>query len=203
MEKQKTNSPTVYVIAGCNGAGKTTFATQFLPDYVSCREFVNADLIAAGLSPFRPETQNAKAGRLLLERINELADDRVDFGFETTLAGRTYLKILTDMKRNGYRVKLYFLWLPSVEMAIDRVALRVSQGGHNIATVDIRRRYSVGLQNLFGFYHSILDGWWLYDASSMPPLLIASEEQQKLTVRDEQLFTQIEDQAKGNRGKKT
>src|SRR6185503_7782084 len=106
-------SPTVYVLAGPNGAGKTTFAAEFLPDFVKVREFLNADLIAAGLSPFAPETQNLCAGRLLLERIKQLADAPADFGFETTLSGRAYVRRLSDMKSNGYRIELCFLWLPN------------------------------------------------------------------------------------------
>jgi predicted ABC-type ATPase len=109
MKKKHARPPTLYVIAGPNGAGKTTFASQFLPNFVKCREFLNADLIAAGLSPFAAETQNLRAGRLLLERIRELAGERKDFGFETTLSGRTYVKMLTDMTSSGYRAVLFFL----------------------------------------------------------------------------------------------
>ena len=126
MNKSARNKPpTVYVIAGPNGAGKTTFASEFLPDFVDCRQFLNADLIAAGLSPFAPETQNVKAGRLLLERIGELASAGEDFGFETTLSGRTYARLLTGLRRDGYRVALFFLWLPSADLAV----LRVGQSG--------------------------------------------------------------------------
>ena len=185
----------VYVIAGPNGAGKTTFASSFLPDFVQCNEFLNADLIAAGLSPFAPETQNVRAGRLLLERICELANQRADFGFETTLSGRTYVKLLSDMKASGYRVMLFFLWLPSAELAVARVANRVKQGGHNVPPDDIRRRYAAGVRNLLQLYRPILDGWWLYDASRLPPKLIASEEGKKLTVKQKRLFGRIERQA--------
>ncbi len=122
-------NPPVYVIAGPNGAVKTTFAAEFLPDFVNCRQFLNADLIAAGLSPFAPETQNLWAGRLLLERIKQLAEEREDFGFETTLSGRTYVRLLTDLKQVGYRVVLFFLWLPSADLAVERVASRVQKGG--------------------------------------------------------------------------
>lgn len=163
---------TVYVIAGPNGAGKTTFATEFLPEFVDCREFLNADLIAAGLSPFAPETQNLRAGRLLLERIQELFSARVDFAFETTLAGRSYARMLKTFREEGYRVVLFFLWLPSVELAVSRVAMRVRQGGHHIPEADIRRRYTAGLRNFFGLYRSVIDAWWLYDASELPPVLI-------------------------------
>jgi predicted ABC-type ATPase len=182
----------VYVIAGPNGAGKTTFATEFLPDFVHCKEFLNAYLIAAGLSPFAPETQNVRAGRLLLERIGELAKQRADFGFETTLTGRTYVKLLSDMKASGYRVMLFFLWLPSAELAVARVANRVKQGGHNVPPDDIRRRYAEGVRNLLRLYRPILDSWWLYDASRLPPKLIASEEGKKLTVKQKRLFGWIE-----------
>ena len=192
MKKIAKPPPTVYVIAGPNGAGKTTFASEFLPDFVQCREFLNADLIAAGLSPFAPETQNVRAGRLLLERIGELASARTDFGFETTLSGRTYVKLLGDMKRNGYRVVLFFLWLPSADMAVARVENRVRQGGHNVPVEAIRRRYTSGLRNLFRLYRPILDGWWLYDASRLSPKLIAAEEDKHLTVKQKKLYRRIE-----------
>ena len=143
-ESARNKSPTVYVIAGPNGAGKTTFAAEFLPDFVDCRQFLNADLIAAGLSPFAPETQNVKAGRLLLERIGELATAGEDFGFETTLSGRTYARLLTGLRRDGYRVALFFLWLPSADLAVLRVANRVRQGGHAVPEADVRRRFASG-----------------------------------------------------------
>jgi len=167
---------TVYVMAGPNGAGKTTFATEFLPEFVACQEFLNADLIAAGLSPFAPETQNLRAGRLLLERIHESVRARVDFAFETTLAGRGYARMLKTFRQQGYRVVLFFLWLPSVELAVSRVAMRVRQGGHHIPEVDIRRRYTAGLRNFFGLYRGVIDAWWLYDASELPPVLIEGED---------------------------
>jgi predicted ABC-type ATPase len=167
-------SPTAYLIAGPNGAGKTTFATEFLPDFVQCREFVNADLIAAGLSPFAPETQAMRAGRLVLTRIKELAEARQDFGFETTLAGKSYVKLITDLKRSGYQVVLFFLWLPNAEMAVARVANRVRQGGHDIPEATIRRRFEAGLRNFFRLYVPLVDSWHLYDGSQLPPSSLAS-----------------------------
>ena len=155
-ERESGRMPTAYVIAGPNGAGKTTFATEFLPDFVHCREFVNADLIAAGLSPFAPETQAMRAGRLSLTRIKELAEARRDFGFETTLAGRGYVNLLDGLRRSGYRVILFFLWLPSAEMAVARVANRVRQGGHNIPEATIRRRFEAGLRNFFRMYAPVV-----------------------------------------------
>ena len=130
MRNNAVQPPTVYVIAGPNGAGKTTFANEFLPDFVHCREFLNADLIAAGLSPFAPETQNVRAGRLLLTRIKELTAAKMSFGFETTLSGRGYVRMLTEMKRTGYRIVLFFLGLADVDVAIARVKNRVRQGVH-------------------------------------------------------------------------
>lgn len=194
MKKKKAKLPTVYVIAGPNGAGKTTFASDFLPGFVQCREFLNADLIAAGLSPFAPETQNVRAGRLLLERIRELSEQCADFGFETTLSGRTYVKLLEDMKASGYRIMLLFLWLPNAEMAVSRVENRVKQGGHFVAPENVRRRYGTGARNLFRLYRPLLDGWWLYDASRLPPKLIAKEEQQRLTIQQKRLYKRIEQQ---------
>lgn len=191
MAKPRSN-PTVYVIAGPNGAGKTTFAAQFLPDFVNCRQFLNADLIASGLSPFAPETQNLRAGRLLLERIKELSQAREDFGFETTLSGRTHVKLLMELKRLGYRVVLFFLWLPSADLAVIRVANRVQQGGHAVPEADVRRRFTLGMKNLLKLYRPHLDAWWLYDASRLPPELIAREEDGTLGVVDTDLFAQIQ-----------
>ncbi len=166
-------SPVVYVIAGPNGAGKTTFATDFLPDFVQCREFVNADLIAAGLSPFAPETQAMRAGRLLLTRIKELAEARQDFAFETTLAGRSYVRLISGLRQSGYDVILFFLWLPSAEMAVARVAGRVRQGGHDVPEATIRRRFSAGLRNFFRIYSPLANSWHLLDGTHLPPSLIA------------------------------
>jgi predicted ABC-type ATPase len=186
--------PTVYVIAGPNGAGKTTFATQFLPDFVDCRQFLNADLIAAGLSPFAPETQNVRAGRLLLERIEELCNAREDFGFETTLSGRGHARLLSNMRQSGYRVLLFFLWLPSADLAVERVATRVLQGGHTVPEDVVRRRFASGLRNLFHLYRSRLDAWWLYDARRLPPALIARDEDGVFTAVQADLFDQIQRQ---------
>ena len=190
--------PTVYLIAGPNGAGKTTFATEFLPDFVKCRQFLNADLIAAGLSPFAPETQNVRAGRLQLIRIRELANAGEDFGFETTLAGRTYVARLRKLRTDGYRTVLFFLWLPTAEIAIERVASRVRKGGHNVPEADIRRRYRNGLRNLFRDFLPIADSWWVYDASCLPPVLLANQDQGKMLVHDENRFDELKRQASGH-----
>lgn len=191
MSISDIESPTVYVIAGPNGAGKTTFSAAFLPDFVNCREFLNADLIAAGLSPFAPETQNLRAGRLLLTRLKELTDARQDFGFETTLAGRGYIPKFDEMKNHGYRIVLFFLWLPSADLALARVKNRVRQGGHNVPEHVIRRRFESGIRNLFQLYRSRVDEWWLYDASRLPPTIVAQEEGGELQLFNSSLFEQI------------
>ena len=183
--------PTVYVIAGPNGAGKTTFANEFLPGFVNCREFLNADLIAAGLAPFAPETQDFRAGRLLLARIKELTQTKRDFGFETTLSGRSYVPILKEMKTTGYRIILFFLWLPSADLAVARVENRVLQGGHNVPQPVIRRRFSSGIQNLFKLYMPNLDAWWFYDASCLPPKIVAQKEEGRIQLTNSELFNQI------------
>ena len=187
----KDEQPTVYVIAGPNGAGKTTFATRFLPGYVKCREFLNADLIAAGLSPFAPEKQNMRAGRLLLERIRELSKKKKDFGFETTLAGRMHVKLLADLKRWGYRIDLFFLWLPTADVAVRRVAGRVLKGGHGVPEEVVRRRYASGLRNLFQLYIPQVDSWWLYNASRMPSSLIAQNDNGAFSPADGDLLARI------------
>jgi predicted ABC-type ATPase len=184
-------TPNLYLIAGPNGAGKTTFAREFLPEYVHCREFLNADLLAAGLAPFEPETAAIRAGRLLLARIKELSERGRDFGFETTLAGRSYAGVLRRMKSQGYAIHLFFLWLPNVEMAIARVAHRVGEGGHDIPEAVIRRRFTLGIRNLFGLYRPLLDSWMLVDNSGLVPDTIASEQRGTLNVVRPGLFQTI------------
>ena len=191
MDTSSVELPTVYVIAGPNGAGKTTFSAEFLPDFVKCREFLNAELIAAGLSPFPPETQNLRAGRLLLTRIKELTKASQDFGFETTLAGRGYIPKLNEMKNHGYRIVLFFLWLPSADLAVARVKNRVRQGGHNVPEPVIRRRFESGIRNLFQLYRARVDAWWLYDASRLPPTIVAQQEGSELQLFNSDLFEQI------------
>ena len=190
--KTQTENPTVYVIAGPNGAGKTTFANEFLPDFVNCRQFLNADLIAAGLSPFAPETQNMRAGRLLLTRIKELSTAKESFGFESTLSGRGYVRHFEKLKMSGYRISLFFLWLPSADMAIARVKARVRQGGHNVPVSVVRRRYKNGLSNLFQLYWPLAHEVWLLDGSEFPPRKVVHESKGGRKVFHRPLFERIE-----------
>ncbi|MCM1482868.1 MAG: zeta toxin family protein [Muribaculaceae bacterium] len=157
--------PNLYIIAGCNGAGKTTASMTVLPGVLDCEEFVNADEIAKGLSPFHPEEVAIEAGKLMLKRIDSLLCRRRTFAIETTLATRSYKTLVRRAKAAGYMVTLLFFWLPSPEMAEMRVASRVASGGHNIPQDVIHRRYWLGLQNLFDVFVPIVDRWSLYDNS--------------------------------------
>jgi predicted ABC-type ATPase len=150
--------PTLYVIAGCNGAGKTTASFTILPEILNCKEFVNADEIAKGLSPFQPEKVSFEAGRIMLTRIRELISVKQDFAFETTLSTKSYLPLLDEARAHGFQLVLFFLYLDSIALAKDRVALRVRNGGHFIPDDVIERRYSRGLQNLQQFVDRV-DSW--------------------------------------------
>ena len=162
----------ILIIAGPNGAGKTTFAEEFLPNEADCPEFVNADLIAAGLSPFQPDQVAFAAGRLMLARIDELAGSGKSFAFETTLSTRSWLRLVPRWKSLGYRVKLYFLSLPDPDFALRRVDARIRLGGHAIPPETVRRRFARGLENLRDGYIGIVDEWSIYDGSQDPPLLL-------------------------------
>jgi len=165
-------NPRVIIIAGPNGAGKTTFAREFLPNEAECPVFVNADLIAAGLSPFSPESASIQAGRLMLKEICRYASGLESFALETTLSGRGYLRMIEQWQIAGYRVKLLFLQLTSPEEAIARVAQRVQQGGHNIPEAVIRRRFAAGIENFKKLYAPQVDTWALYDNSGAQPVLL-------------------------------
>lgn len=157
------STPNLYIIAGCNGAGKTTASMSVLPEVLDCREFVNADEIAKGLSPFKPEEVAIEAGRLMLQRIDTLLSRHVSFAIETTLATRSYKNLVERAKASGYQVILLFFWLSSPEMAEMRVAQRVASGGHDIPKDVVHRHYWAGLRNLFEIFVPIVDLWSLYD----------------------------------------
>lgn len=164
--------PNLYIIGGPNGAGKTTAALKLLPDMLACYEFVNADLIAAGLSPLRPEALALQSGRLMIERLNQLAASGVDFAFEMTLASHS-LEVIEKCRATGYIITLLYLWLNSPELAIARVAQRVRSGGHTVPEVTIRRRYEAGRRNFLSLYMPLADKWLVYDNSAKSPILIA------------------------------
>lgn len=165
--------PNLYIIAGCNGAGKTTTSFTVLPEMLNCKEFVNADEIARGLSPFQPETVSFQAGRIMLARIQELLKGKNDFGFETTLATRSYVDLIKQAKRQGYTIVLIYFWLESVELAKARVKARVEKGGHNIPPNVIERRYVRGKENFFQLYKNVCDSWIVYDNSHEVPGIVA------------------------------
>ena len=162
----------IIIIAGPNGAGKTTFARSFLPQEAQCPRFINADLIAAGLAPFAPETAAIKAGRLMLEEMDACTRRGESFAFETTLAGVDYLAHIQAWRAAGYHVSLFFLSLPNPEVAIARVAARVRQGGHHIPEDVIRRRFAAGLRNLESAYKAVVDAWAKYDNEGKSPILL-------------------------------
>lgn len=166
--------PNLYVIAGCNGAGKTTTSYTVLPEMLQCKEFVNADEIARGLSPFQPETVSFQAGRIMLGRIRELLKGKNDFGFETTLASKGHAHIVRQARKIGYTVVVIYFWLETVDLAKARVKARVEKGGHNIAPVVIERRYKRGLKNFFSLYQGLSDSWVIYDNSNKEPALVAT-----------------------------
>ncbi len=167
-----SSSRKIIVIAGPNGAGKTTFAREFLPNEAGCPHFINADLIAMGLSPFAPKLAAAKAGRLMLETLAELSARGESFAFETTLAGIVYSRRIREWQSSGYHVALLFLALPDPEMAIARVAERVRQGGHDVPEEIVRRRFFSGRRNFENVYRDQVDAWSLYDNAGPEPVLL-------------------------------
>jgi predicted ABC-type ATPase len=173
-------SKKIIIIAGPNGAGKTTFARSFLPEEAQCPRFINADLIAAGLAPFAPETAALKAGRLMLEEIADCVGKGESFAFETTLSGLSYLNHIQRWRAQGYHVSLFFLSLPDADAAVARVAERVRQGGHHIPEDVIRRRFAAGLRNLERAYKSAVDAWARYDSVGESPTLLEWGENQRL-----------------------
>jgi len=166
----------LYVIAGCNGAGKTTASFTILPEILDCKEFVNADEIAKGLSPFQPEKVSFQAGRIMLNRIKELLSENKSFAFETTLSSLSYQNKIVEAKQKGYRVTLLFFWLQNTELAKERVRIRVLEGGHNIEPEVIERRYIRGIKNLFDIYLPLVDGALIFDNSEGRHELIADKQ---------------------------
>jgi predicted ABC-type ATPase len=183
--------PTVHVIAGPNGAGKTTFAREFLPRHAATRHFVNADLIAQGMSPFSPDAAAFRAGRLMLDQIRRLATQRVDFGFETTLAGRSHAGLIRDLQQRRFAVHLYFLWVPTPELAIARVQARVAAGGHDVPEATIRRRFERSTRNFLLHYQPLANFWILYDNSEQIPSVVAFGGPEAARIMNEERYREI------------
>ena len=178
----------IYIISGCNGAGKTTASMTILPEFLDCQEFVNADMIASGLSPFKPENVAFESGRIMLERIDFLMKTNQSFAIETTLATKSYKNKLLDAIENGYQIKFLFFWLPSYEMAIDRVAIRVSEGGHNIPKDIIKRRYFRGIENLFNIYIPLAHDWAVFENSNKHPEIVAQGMLNEIQIMKQELW---------------
>lgn len=164
------SQPILHLIAGCNGAGKTTFAREFLPREARCLKFLNADLIAQGISPLDTKAGAIRAARLLLHEVRTLVRRRETFALESTLSGRTYLRLLREAKRQGYRIHLHYLWLPTVSLATARVRERVKKGGHNVPVADIRRRFHRSRAHFVADYAPLADRWAVWDNRSQPPV---------------------------------
>ena len=179
--------PKLYKIAGCNGEANTTASYTVLPEMLGCKEFVNADEIAKGLSPFNPESVAIEAGRLMLQRMDDLLSEGSDFAFETTLSTRSYVKFIERAQAKGYFVTLLYFWLPTPEQAIERVATRVREGGHNIPSDVIRRRYANGIKNLTALYIPLCNYWAIYDNSS------TDEQIRIIALGGKDITTHIED----------
>ena len=183
----------LYIISGCNGAGKTTASYTVLPEILDCKEFVNADEIARGLSPFNPESVAIEAGRIMLQRIEELLGKGETFSIETTLATKSYISLVRRAQAKGYRVSVLFFWLKTPEQAIQRVEERVQKGGHNIPKDVIRRRYVAGISNLFNLYMKEVDYWDIYDNSVNPRRQVAcGGKNAKTIILDSRIFTKIQ-----------
>ncbi len=188
--------PTCWIIAGPNGVGKTTFALNYLPKVPKCLHFINADLIAAGLSPLAPERELVAASRIFLREIESCITTRQDFAFETTLSGRSYLRLIERLQADGWRVELIYLALPSVEMSKMRVAERVRQGGHNIPVADIERRFSRSLYNLFHVFSSRVDYCVCFMNDSGAPIQIFEQTPGGRNVVSEIIYQQLLQEAK-------
>lgn len=181
----------LFVIAGCNGAGKTTASYTILPEILDCKEFVNADEIAKGLSPFQPEKASFESGRIMLNRIKVLLENGENFAFETTLSTKSYVNLINKAKKIGYKVTLLFFWLHSPELAVSRVKNCVTEGGHNIPEDVIRRRYENGLKNFFKLYYPILDNWIFINNSGEPYEIIAEGSSGGLKITNNELWNKL------------
>lgn len=186
--------PNIYIVAGPNGVGKTTFARKFLPKYADCKNFVNADLIAAGLAPFAPEAAGVRAGRIVLKQIEDFTRRGIDFGFETTLSGRSYLNVLRDLKRQHYNITIFFLWVPTAEVTRSRIKQRVLRGGHNVPEIDQNRRFPRSMANFLNHYRQLADAWTLFNNSGLEPVPIAEQVQGQIRIIEIQSYSLLTEQ---------
>ena len=190
--------PKIYLIAGCNGAGKSTVSFTMLPEMLECKEFVNADNIAAGISPFQPESVSFEAGRVMLQRIEQLVKNRVDFAIETTLASRNYFVKVKDWQAKGFEVNLIYFWLNDPLLAIERISDRVKKGGHSVPYEIVIRRYYRGIKNLFNYFISNCDYWLVVDNSKESPEMISEGiKNVELEVFNEQIWAAIKEIYRG------
>lgn len=183
--------PRLYILCGCNGAGKTTASYTLLPELLDCREFVNSDEFAKSLSPFDPSTASVSASRYMIMRIQYLLDQKADFSIETTLATRTLVSILKDAREKGYSITLLYLWVQNPDIAIKRVRDRVEHGGHNIPDDVLRRRYRVGLKYLFNTYMPLCDRWIIMDNTGSRLAMVAEGSSGRLVIKDDDKFGKI------------
>ena len=183
--------PRLYILSGCNGAGKTTASYTMLPEILDCREFVNSDEFAKSLSPFDPSTASVSASRFMLMRIQFLLDQGTDFSIETTLATRSLVSIIKDARERGYTITILYLWVQSPEIAIQRVRDRVNHGGHHISEDVLRRRYRMGLKYLFNTYMPLSDRWIMMDNTNSPFTMIAEGSSGRLVIKDQDKFNKI------------
>ncbi|MGB3851590.1 MAG: zeta toxin family protein [Tunicatimonas sp.] len=188
----------LYVVAGCNGAGKTTASYTILPEILNCKEFVNADEIARGISPFQPEKVGIEAGRMMLKRIKNLLEAGESFAFETTLSTRSYVKFVEKAKQKDYQITCIFFWLDSEEMAISRVNIRVKEGGHDIPEEVIRRRYKSGLKNFFNLFLPKVDNWLFVNNSGDSYEVIAEGSMNEITVNNVSRWKKLKEKYNGN-----
>ncbi len=184
--------PNLFIVAGPNGAGKTTYVQRFLRQEMNCREFVNADCIAAGLSPFAPDLAAFAAGRVMIKRLRDLFERGEDFSFETTLTGFGYTHLLREMKEAGYRIRLDYLWIPNLEITRNRIRQRVRKGGHDIPDAVQVRRFGKGLRLLLEHYRPLLHDWRIYDNTGRDPHLAVSERDGRLRINDASRLVLIE-----------
>lgn len=188
---ESSSGPELLIIAGPNGAGKTTFVNTYLPEYTNVREFVNADLIAKGISPFDPEGAMIEAGKLLLGRVRQLITEQFSFALESTLSGKSYVSLIHHAKKMGFTIRLYYIYLNSVELSINRIEDRVRKGGHNVEREIVIRRYERSLKNLFSLYLPLVDEWRLIDNSSSNFRPVASGNRTHRIVLDKILYDDL------------